>query len=160
MTLCYGPVSGSRQVPLARIACAVVAFVCLSFAALPAVAQDPAPQTDPRTGFEINPNYPNPFNPETTIRFTLNDDLFTSGRPVVVTARIFNVLSQPVAYPIALAHQAGAVEVRNLEYTQPGLHEAFWDGTDQSGRQVASGVYLLQITVNGQSKTKKMYVQK
>jgi len=160
LTLRYGPVSGGWPVPFARIACAAVAFVCLSFAALPAVAQDPSPQSGPRTGFEINPNYPNPFNPETTIRFTLNDDLFTSGQPVVVTARIFNVLSQPVAYPVALAHPSGAVEVRNLEYTQPGLHEAFWDGTDQSGRQVASGVYLLQLTVNGQSKTLKMIVQK
>jgi hypothetical protein len=153
-------VSGDWKVPLARIACALAALSCLSFSALPAAAQDPVPQTGPRTGFEINPNYPNPFNPETTVRFTLNDELFTGGQAVVVTARIFNVLSQPVAYPVALGHPAGAVEVRSLEYGQPGLHEAFWDGTDQSGRQVASGIYLLQITVNGQSKTMKMIVQK
>jgi flagellar hook assembly protein FlgD len=71
------------------------------------------------------------------------------------------LLSQLVAHPVALAHPAGAgVEVRALEYSQPGRHEAFWDGTDQSGRQVASGIYLLQLTVNGQSGTRKMIVQK
>jgi hypothetical protein len=134
-------------------------FVCLSVA-VPASGQNQGPQTGPRVGFELNPNYPNPFNPETTIRFTLNEDLFASGQPVVVTARILNILSQIVAYPVALNHPAGAVEVRSLEYTQPGQHEAFWDGTDQSGRQVASGIYLLMLTVNGQSKSQKMIVQK
>jgi hypothetical protein len=126
-----------------------------------AAAQDPPVPPGPRVGFELEPNYPNPFNPETTIPFVLSDELFDGGRPVVVTVRIFNLLSQLVAYPVALAHPAGAgVQVRALEYTRPGLHEAFWDGTDQSGRQVASGTYLLQLTVNGLSLTRKMIVQK
>jgi len=65
------------------------------------------------------------------------------------------------AVPVALSHPAGAgVEVRNLEYTVPGRHEAFWDGTDQSGRQVASGIYFMQLTVNGQSVSRRMYVLK
>jgi hypothetical protein len=113
------------------------------------------------SGFDLEQNYPNPFNPETTIPFTLGEQLFTDGGPVVVSVRIFNLLGQPVAFPVALAHPAGAgVEVRGLEYTQPGRHEAFWDGTDQSGRQVSSGIYFMQLTVNGQSVTRKMYVLK
>jgi len=112
-------------------------------------------------GFALEQNYPNPFNPETTIPFTLGDELFTDGNPVVVSLRIFNLLSQPVAFPVALSHPAGpGVEVRNLEYTQPGRHEAFWDGTDQSGRQVASGIYFMQLTVSGQSVSRRMYVLK
>jgi len=140
--------------------CAAAVFVCLS--AAPGVAgQETPPSGRAGGGFELEPNYPNPFNPETTVRFTLNEELFTTGAPVLVTVRIFNLLSQPVAYPVALSHPAGAgVEVRALEYTQPGRHEAFWDGTDQSGRPVASGIYLLQLTVNGQSGTRKMVVQK
>ena len=112
-------------------------------------------------GFELEQNYPNPFNPETTIPFVLGEELFASGNPVVVSVRIFNLLGQPVAYPVALSHPAGAgVEMRSLEYTQPGRYEAFWDGTDQSGRQVSSGIYFMQLTVNSQSIAKKMYVLK
>jgi len=62
---------------------------------------------------------------------------------------------------VALSHPAGeGVRVDQLRYQQPGRHEAFWDGTDQSGRQVASGIYFMQLTVNGVSKTRKMYVLK
>ena len=137
---------------------------CLFVAAGSAAAQNPGtppPRTAGTGAFELEQNYPNPFNPETTIPFTLGEELFADGGPVVVTLRIFNLLSQPVAFPVALSHPAGAgVEVRALEYTQPGRHEAFWDGTDQSGRQVASGIYFMQLTVNGQSVSRRMYVLK
>jgi hypothetical protein len=139
---------------------AALAFACLLIGAGAVSAQTPVtPSTG--GGFDLEQNYPNPFNPETTIPFTLDDDLFASGRPVVVSVRIFNLLGQPVAHPVALQHPAGAgVELSGLEYTQPGRHEAFWDGTDQSGRQVSSGIYFMQLTVNGQSVTRKMYVLK
>lgn len=113
------------------------------------------------SGFQLEPNYPNPFNPETTIPFVLNEDLFDSGRPVVVSMRIFNLLRQPLAAPTALRHPAGeGVPLMGLEYPSPGRYQAFWDGRDSSGRQVASGVYWVQLTVNGVSKNMKMFVAK
>jgi hypothetical protein len=124
-------------------------------------AQSPTSPTRPLVGFGIEPNYPNPFNPETTIPFVLGEELFADGSAVVVSVRIFNLLAQPVAAPVALEHPAGAgVPVTNLEYARPGRHEAFWDGTDQSGQPVASGIYFVQLTVNGQSVTRRMLVQK
>lgn len=126
-------------------------------------AQDPGRDARARQGggFQLEQNYPNPFNPETTIPFTLGEELFMDGRPAVVSVRIFNVLTQLVAHPVALGHSSGeGVEADQLEYLQPGRYEAFWDGTDQMGRQVASGIYLLQLTVNGRSATRKMYVLK
>ena len=100
--------------------------------------------------FDLQQNYPNPFNPATTIPFILHEGLFTAGLPVQVSMRIFNVLTEAVASPVALGHSSGEeVELIELEYTQPGTYEAFWDGTDQSGRQVASGVYFVQLHVNG-----------
>ena len=112
-------------------------------------------------GFQLEQNYPNPFNPETRIPFVLGEELFADGRPVVVSLRIFNLLQQVVASPVALGHPAGeGVQMIQLEYTQPGRYEAFWDGTDQSGQQVASGIYFMQLTVNGVSKNRKMYVLK
>ncbi len=112
-------------------------------------------------GFQLEQNYPNPFNPETKIPFVLSEDLFADGRPAVVSLRIFNLLQQMVAVPVALAHPAGeGVAVRDLEYTQPGRYEAYWDGLDLSGHQVASGIYFMQLTVNGMSQLRKMYVLK
>ena len=92
-------------------------------------------QTRQANGFQLDQNYPNPFNPETTIPFTLGEELFVDGRAPVVSVRIFNILSQLVAHPVALGHPSGAgVAVDQLEYPQPGRYEAFWDGTDQMGR--------------------------
>ena len=147
---------GSIGGALAR---ALVLVACL-LAAPGAVLAQAEPQGS-GNGFDLGQNYPNPFNPETTIPFTLGEELFASGQPVVVSVRIFNLLGQPVAYPVALQHPAGpGVEVNGLEYTRPGRHEAYWDGTDQSGRPVASGIYFMQLTVNGQSVSKKMYALK
>ena len=119
-------------------------------------------QSGQANGIQLGRNYPNPFNPETTIPFTLGEDLFVDGRPAVVTIRIFNILTQLVAHPVALGHPGGqGVVVDQLEYTQPGVYEAFWDGTDQMGRQVASGIYLMQLTVQGfRPVTRKIIVTK
>ena len=146
---------GSRR----RAIAGALVTACLLLAPGAVLAQTEPPSSG--NGFDLEQNYPNPFNPETTIPFTLGEELFASGRPVVVSVRIFNLLGQPVAYPVALGHSAGpGVEVNNLDYTQPGRHEAYWDGTDQSGRPVASGIYFMQLTVNGQSVTRKMYALK
>lgn len=111
--------------------------------------------------FQLEQNYPNPFNPETKIPFVLEDDLFDDGRPVVVTVRIYNVLQQFVAHPTALNHPRGeGTPVEELEYPTSGEFEAYWDGIDRSGRQVASGVYFVQLVVNGQSQVRKMFVTK
>lgn len=113
------------------------------------------------SGFFLEPNYPNPFNPETKIPFVLYEDLFASGRPVVVSIRIFNVLQQYITSPTAMSHPRGdGVPMLELEYPHPGRFEAYWDGRDERGRHVASGVYFVQLTVNGRSQFQRMYVTK
>ncbi len=108
------------------------------------------PTSGQASGFDLQQNYPNPFNPETTIPFILHEGLFAEGRPTLVSIHIFNGLQQLVASPVALRHSSGeGAELIQLEYAQPGAYEAFWDGTDLSGRQVASGVYFMQMNVNG-----------
>ncbi len=141
-----------------------VLFVLLTLSGASALlsAQEPPPASAGQgNGFTLEQNYPNPFNPETKIPFVLDESLFADGRPVVVTLRIFNLLQQVVAIPVALGHPSGeGVELLQLEYFLPGRYEAFWEGTDGSGRQVASGIYFMQLTVNGISTARKMYVLK
>jgi hypothetical protein len=162
-TLGYGTALTVRRFTVGRTL--GVLLVLLSTLGLPdsADAQERPPGStagQDAGGFQLQQNYPNPFNPETTIPFVLTEGAFVEGRSAVVSMRILNILQQPVAVPRALRHPSGDVAVANLEYTLPGRYEAFWDGRDRDGRQVASGVYLLQVTVNGQSRVMKMWVAK
>ncbi|MGK7311077.1 MAG: hypothetical protein ACN0LA_02465 [Candidatus Longimicrobiales bacterium M2_2A_002] len=146
----------------------VIILAILAFMPAAVSAQDPGSDASPRasdSGFELLQNYPNPFNPTTRIPFTLSPELFVDdqGRQqdVVVTMRIFNVLQQFVANPMALGHPDGSgTPVEGLTYYTPGQKEAFWDGLDHNGRQVASGMYYLQLIVNGRSQIMKMIVAK
>ncbi|HUI11529.1 MAG TPA: carboxypeptidase regulatory-like domain-containing protein [Bacteroidota bacterium] len=81
------------------------------------------------SSYALSQNYPNPFNPSTKISFTL-------PQAGVVTLRVFNLLGQQVA--TLVNGQLGA-----------GLHEMTWDGRDDEGRGLASGVYFYRIHVSG-----------
>ena len=140
-----------------------VFLLSLLFGLAPGIsAQGPLGDTDPageqESGFTLGQNYPNPFNPETRIPFDILEVLFTDGGTAVVSVRIYNVLQQFVASPTALSHPSGQAPLVDLEYTTPGRYEAYWDGLDQSGREVASGIYFVQLTVNGVTAVMRMYV--
>lgn len=141
----------------------VILLLALGVFAVPAHAQDGggnAPKSSRERGFRLNQNFPNPFNPETTMSFELYPEAFETGKPVRVTIRIFNMLQQPVAVPYALNHAEGKRLVENLEYTTPGEHYAYWNGEDKDGRKVASGVYYMLLIVNGEKSYKKITVSK
>ncbi len=124
------------------------------------IPSDPASAGAPETGFTLGQNYTNPFNPETRIPFELNEGLFSDGGTVVVSVRILNVILQHVASPTARNHPGGQAPLVDLEYASPGRYEAYWDGRDQFGREVASGIYFVQLTVNGARDMRRMYVAK
>ena len=142
-----------------------VFLISVLFGLAPGIsAQGPPADTGPageqESGFTLGQNYPNPFNPETRIPFDLLEVLFTDGATAVVSVRIYNVLQQFIASPVALSHPSGRVPLVDLEYMTPGRYEAYWDGLDQSGREVASGIYFVQLTVNGVTAVMRMYVAK
>jgi len=121
---------------------------------------DTAATGEPESGFTLGQNYPNPFNPETRIPFELHEGLFSDGGTAVVSVRIYNVLTQPIGSPVALNHISGQVPLIDLEYFSPGMYEAYWNGLDQFGREVASGIYFVQLTVNGVRESRRIYVAK
>ena len=104
-------------------------------------------QNAPRS--RLKGNYPNPFNPTTTIRFELFEEDCSGGKPCKVSIYILSQLHQLVAIPTALRSHANGTKVENLTYPGPGEYEAYWDGMDSRGRKVASGVYFQVLEVNG-----------
>jgi hypothetical protein len=99
------------------------------------VAADAAPM-----GFEILPAYPNPFNPSTTIPFTLAGQ----GR---VTVGIYNVLGQHVATLVDGVMPAGSFS-------------AVWDSTTDSGERVTSGVYIVHLQTAEHTVSSKLLLMK
>ncbi|MDH4070727.1 MAG: choice-of-anchor D domain-containing protein, partial [Ignavibacteria bacterium] len=88
------------------------------------------------TEFSMAPNYPNPFNPTTTIRYAL---------PVAseVSVVVYDILGRMVKTLVSGEHEAG-------------YHQASWDGTNNTGQIVGSGVYVYRIHAGSYTLTRKM----
>lgn len=88
------------------------------------------------TEAELRQNFPNPFNPSTTISFTVPD-------AHQVELEVFDLLGRRVQSLVAGSLPAGS-------------HSVVWDGSDQEGGRVATGVYLYRLRVQGIEYTRKM----
>lgn len=96
--------------------------------------------TEIPVAYDLKQNYPNPFNPTTTIKFSLPEASF-------VSLKIFDVLGR---------------EVKTLISTEltSGSHIINWNGDDESGRKVASGNYIYQISTGKFTQARKMTLLK
>jgi C1A family cysteine protease len=92
------------------------------------------------TSFALFNNYPNPFNPTTTISYDL-------PAATHVEICIYNVLGQQINTLVNEAQEAGR-------------HQVVWDGTDRNGNAVASGMYFYRLIADDFVKTKKMMLLK
>jgi len=120
--------------------------------------------------FSLSANYPNPFNPNTRIQYAVGSrqgkavdgsrfmvhgpihtthgkavhgSQFTVHGPIHTTLKIYNVLGQMVKTLVN-------------EPKEPGSYEVIWDGKEESGKEVASGVYFYKLEAEDFSQTKKM----
>ena len=96
-------------------------------------------QTRPEA-FALANNYPNPFNPETTIKYALPD-------PVDVRLEIYNMLGQQVRTLVAEPQNAGRYTVR-------------WDATNESGHSLSTGIYFYRLVAGEFHKVEKMLLLK
>ena len=92
------------------------------------------------TAFELEQNFPNPFNPTTSIRYTVNN----AG---TYKLSVYNVLGQ---------------QIRTLVngFQTPNRYELTWDGRNDKGVAVGSGIYFYKLTGENQNITKKMVLLK
>ena len=86
--------------------------------------------------WKLSQNYPNPFNPETTINYEI-------PKSSHVLVRIYNTIGQ---------------EIKTLveEEKDAGFYKILWDGTDNSGKKVGTGIYLYQLKAGDFHDVKKM----
>ena len=103
---------------------------------------DPVGPSLPKA-FALSQNFPNPFNPSTTIRFSVPDGTQAVRAKLVV----FNLRGQEVAELLNRTLEAGDYSVQ-------------WDGSDKAGRRVSSGVYFYRLTTPQFSATRKMVILK
>ncbi len=90
--------------------------------------------------YELLQNYPNPFNPSTTIGFRISD----AG---IVTLKIYDISGR-------------LVKTLLNENRNAGNYSVTWDGTNQSGVKVGSGIYLYKLTAGNFQQVKKMMLIK
>jgi len=85
-------------------------------------------------------NYPNPFNPSTTISFSIQNDNN-------VELSIFNIKGQKITTLIN-------------EQMQKGKHTIIWSGLDSNNKPVSSGIYLYKVKAGNQESVKRMLLLK
>ncbi len=94
---------------------------------------------------ELQTNYPNPFNPETTIEYRLKGRY---GEAVNVSLTVYNSKGQKVRTLVD-----GIISLKEK-------HKATWNGRDEFGKAVSSGVYFYELKTNDSIQTRKMVLMK
>ncbi|HQV30855.1 MAG TPA: GDSL-type esterase/lipase family protein [Calditrichia bacterium] len=90
----------------------------------------------PPSGYALEPNFPNPFNPSTLIRYRLPE-------ATKVRLTVFNSLGQEVQRLVG-------------EHKNAGRHEIEWDGTNDRGKAMSSGIYYCTLSAGSYRMVRKM----
>lgn len=91
-----------------------------------------------RPVISLDQNFPNPFNPVTKIVFTLSGTGHVRLRVYDIAGRVVRVLEEGLR--------------------EAGRHETLWDGKDDAGEKVASGVYFYSLETSGATEARKMVI--
>jgi hypothetical protein len=98
------------------------------------------PEKEVPKSFYLSQNYPNPFNLSTIIKYSLKKTSY-------VSVKIYNIKGELVKTLVD-------------QNQESGIHQKMWDGKDQRGKEVASGIYFYKLVAGDQSQIKKMILLK
>jgi hypothetical protein len=104
---------------------------------IPTYVDDDGNKKNLPKNFELHQNYPNPFNAQTRISFFISQTVNESAELVV-----FNLLGQPIRHLVNNDMVAGTKTIE-------------WNGTDDDGKGVSSGIYFIRLKVGNESAVKK-----
>lgn len=90
--------------------------------------------------FSLQQNYPSPFNPTTTVSFTLS-------QAITITIKVYNILGKEITTLVD-------------ENLSAGEHSVQWDGKDQKGNLLPGGIYFIQMIAGSYQKTIKTILLK
>ncbi len=124
------------SVPIDRFEIAKNVFAWMQLPTNTCCGQSPYVDAEIPTAYRLAQNFPNPFNPATTIKF----DMKEKG---LVSLKVYNVAGQLVRTLVDGVQDAGTYSIA-------------WDGRNNGGSDVATGVYFYKMETNGFSSTKKM----
>ena len=110
------------------------------------VREEPESDATP-SAFGLFQNSPNPFNPSTTINYQLKEQSSSAGPLIPATLNIYNIRGQLVRTLVN-------------EERLPGSYSVTWDGKDQNGKQVSSGVYFYRLQAGDSQASKGMVLLK
>jgi uncharacterized delta-60 repeat protein len=122
-------------------------YATIKYSELVSEVKDETQVTEKPYEFNLSQNYPNPFNPTTSIRYTVDNPQSTVHGSIRTTLKIYDVLGEEVKTLIDEKEFPG-------EYTVP------WDGRNEKGEPLASGVYLYELRVGNHTSSKKMVLLK
>jgi flagellar hook assembly protein FlgD len=105
----------------------------------PVAVEDEESSLTPKD-FELHQNYPNPFNNETIIKFNLR-------KPAEVSLTIYNILGQKVRTLVEGRSNAGSQTLS-------------WDGKDDKGNDLSSGIYFYRLKAGELTETKRLVLLK
>lgn len=97
-------------------------------------------QSAPPVTFRLHPNYPNPFNPKTNV-------VYSVARTANVSLVIYDVLGNQIKTLIQATQT-------------PGTYQVEWNGTDEFGKNVASGIYLVRYEADDFRDIRKLTLKK
>ncbi|MDP1675535.1 MAG: FlgD immunoglobulin-like domain containing protein [Bacteroidota bacterium] len=118
----------------------VILSITSNIAVRPEVKTESAPASAYPVTYRLEQNYPNPFNGSTIIRYDIPD---IKSAETKIALQVFNILGQKIKTLVNTPHD-------------PGPHQVTWDGTNDNGERVATGVYFYRLITKNFLTTKKM----
>jgi hypothetical protein len=102
------------------------------------------PGATPALAPTLEQNYPNPFRPTTTIRYTVPGE---TGQSQDIRLTVYDVGGRAVRHLVSGTQSAGA-------------HDAYWSGEDDEGKPVPPGIYLYRLESGSFRETRKMILSR